>query len=89
MRPPQKVPGTRQPLLLPSRQPSLPAPEVPKEHTVPEPVDRRAAPAGGAKRGPLAPVTGPVQQIERSPSSSRYSTRRPRLAHTTAAASLH
>ena len=89
MRPPQKVPGTRQPLLLPSRQPSLPAPEVPKEHTVPEPVDRRAAPAGGAKRGPLASVTGPVQQIERSPSSSRYSTRRPRLAHTTAAASLH
>jgi hypothetical protein len=37
---------------------------------------RRAAPAGGAKRGPLAPVTGPAQQIERSPTPSRYSTRR-------------
>ena len=46
-------------------------------------------PRRGAKRGPLAPVTGPAQQIKRPPTSSRYSTRRRRLANTTAAASLH
>jgi hypothetical protein len=33
-------------------------------------------PPPGAKWGPLAPVTGPVEEMERSPPSSRYSPRR-------------
>jgi hypothetical protein len=32
-----------------------------------------SSPRRGAKRGPLAPVTGPAHQIERPPTSSRYS----------------
>jgi hypothetical protein len=79
----------RDPRTAPAAQSAavLPAWEVSRRH--PRRPGRRAAPAGGAKRGPLAPVSGPAQQIERSPTSSRYSSRRHWLAKIPPAAPLH